>query len=53
MSSEINFQKKIDTNFLVLQILTVTAVIATAFVLLSKKMRRSKKIKEALAYEIW
>lgn len=53
MSSEINFQKKIDTNFLVLQILTVTAVIATAFVLLSKKKRRSKKIKEALAYEIW
>ncbi len=53
MNREINYQEKTDTNFLALQILTATAVVATAFVLLNKKKKRSKKIKEALAYEIW
>ncbi len=45
--------ENINKRALVLKTLTITAVVATAFVLLSKKKKRSRKIKEALAYEIW
>jgi len=46
-------ENNINKRSLILKALAVTAVVATAFVLLSKKQKRTTKIKEALAYEVW
>ncbi len=46
-------ENNIDKRALTIKALAVTAIAATAFVLLSSKQKKKKKNKEALAYEIW
>lgn len=46
-------ENNINKRSLVIKVLAATAVLATAFVLLSNKQKRTKKTKDALAYEVW
>ena len=43
----------INVRSLTIKILGITAVAATTFLLLSNKQKKTKKTKEALAYEVW
>ncbi len=46
-------ENKINKRSLAIKVLALTAVAATAFVLLSSKQKKTKKHKDALAYEVW
>ncbi len=46
-------KSNINKRSLAIKALAVTAVIATSFVLMGNKKKRTKKNKEALAYEVW
>lgn len=46
-------QNNINKRSMILKSLTVIAVAATAFLLLNNKQKRTRKHKEALAYEVW
>lgn len=46
-------ENNIDKRAVAIKSLSIIAIAATAFVLLSKKQKKSKKNKEALAYEVW
>ncbi|MEJ7821070.1 MAG: MBL fold metallo-hydrolase [Chitinophagaceae bacterium] len=46
-------EDNINKRSLAIKVLAIIAVVATSFVLLGKKKKRTKKNKEALAYEVW
>lgn len=46
-------ENNINKRLLAIQCLSGIAIAATAFVLLGKKQKKNKKIKDALAYEVW
>ncbi len=46
-------ENNINKRSLVIKVLPATVVLATVFVLLSNKQKRTKKTKDALAYEVW
>lgn len=46
-------ENNLDKRSLAIKTLALIVVVATSFVLLSKKKNRNKKTKEALSYEVW